>query len=95
MTKYESMYILKPNMEDQARNDIISKFSSVVENNGGKVEKVDEWGVKKLAYAINYITEGYYILMDFEAPSDVPAELNRNYKISDEVLRYIVINKEI
>ncbi|MEZ4358227.1 MAG: 30S ribosomal protein S6 [Eubacteriales bacterium] len=94
MAKYESMYILKPNMEDEKRTDIINKFSSIVENNGGKVEKVDEWGLKKLAYAINYITEGYYVLMDFEAGSDVPAELNRNYKISDEVLRYIVINKE-
>ena len=94
MTKYESMYILKPTLEDEERNELIAKFKGIVENNGGKVEKVDEWGKRKLAYAINYITEGYYVLMDFEAASDVPAELNRNYKISDNVLRYIVINKE-
>jgi small subunit ribosomal protein S6 len=62
-----------------------------VEQNGGKVEAVDEWGQRKLAYEINYIKEGYYVLMTFESGPELPAELERNYNISDSVLRYNVI----
>ena len=91
MNKYESMYILKPDLTDEARNAQIEKFKSLVEQNGGKIEKVDEWGQKKLAYEINYIKEGYYVLMTFESAPELPAELERNYKISDSVLRYNVI----
>lgn len=91
MNKYESMYILKPDMEEEARKAIIERFKTLVESNGGKVEKVDEWGSRKLAYEIDYIKEGYYVLMTFEAGSELPAELERNYNISDSVLRYNVI----
>ena len=94
MSKYETMYVLKTTLEEEARKQAIAKFSEVIEKNGGKVEKVDEWGNRKLAYAVNYINEGYYVLADFEAGPDVPAELNRNFKISDDILRYIVIKKE-
>ncbi|MEF9863956.1 MAG: 30S ribosomal protein S6 [Christensenellaceae bacterium] len=94
MTKYESMYILKPEMEEEKRIALIDKFSSIVTANGGTIEKVDEWGKKRLAYPIQYINDGYYILMTFEAEPTLPAELERNYKISDDVLRYMVINLE-
>jgi len=91
MNKYESMYILKPDMEEEARKALIERFKTLVEENGGKVEKVDEWGQRKLAYEIDYIKEGYYVLMTFEAGPELPAELERNYNISDSVLRYNVI----
>lgn len=91
MNKYESMYILKPDLDDEARKALIEKFSTLVAENGGKVEKVDEWGQRKLAYEINYIKEGYYVLMTFEAPAELPLELERNYNISDSVLRFNVI----
>lgn len=91
MNQYESMYILKPDIEDEARKALIEKFSALVTDNGGKIEKVDEWGQRKLAYEINYIKEGYYVLMTFEAPSEFPLELERNYKISDSILRFNVI----
>lgn len=91
MNKYESLYVLKPDIEEEARKALIEKFKTLVEQNGGKVEKVDEWGVRKLAYEIDYIKEGYYVLMTFESGPELPAELERNYNISDSVLRYNVI----
>ncbi len=91
MNRYESLYVLKPDVEEEARKALIEKFKSLVESNGGKVEKIDEWGNKKLAYEINYIKEGYYVLMTFESGPEFPEELERNYNISDSVLRYNVI----
>lgn len=91
MNKYESLYIMKPDVEEEARKALIEKFKSLVESNGGNVEKIDEWGTKKLAYEIDYIKEGYYVLMTFESSPEFPAELERNYNISDSVLRYNVI----
>ncbi|MEA5002472.1 MAG: 30S ribosomal protein S6 [Christensenella sp.] len=92
MTKYESMYILKPDMEEEKKDALVKRFSDIVTNNGGTVEKIDEWGKKRLAYPIHYINDGYYVLMHFEAESELPTELERNYKISDDVLRFMVIN---
>lgn len=94
MIKYESMYILKPDMEEEKKDALVKRFSDIVEKSGGKVEKIDEWGKKRLAYPIQYINDGYYVLMTFEADPALPAELERNYKIADDVLRYIVINLE-
>ncbi len=91
MNKYESMYILKPDLAEETRKALIEKFSGIVTENGGKIENIDEWGQRKLAYEIDYIKEGYYVLMTFEAPSELPLELERNYNISDSVLRFNVI----
>ena len=63
MNKYEVMYVIDTALDDQARTDVINRFSGLVEANGGTVERVDEWGKRRLAYAINYKTEGYYVLM--------------------------------
>jgi small subunit ribosomal protein S6 len=91
MNKYESMYILKPNLDEETRTSLVERFKSLVEENGGKVEKVDELGQKKLAYEINYISEGYYVLMIFESPGEFPQELERIYGITDNVIRFNVI----
>lgn len=94
MNKYECMYILKPNLEDEKRNELIKRFSDVIEKDGGKVIDVDEWGVKKMAYEINYISDGYYILTHFEANPDLPLELERNFKINEDVMRFLVLKQE-
>ena len=94
MNKYEVMYVIDTALEDQARTDVVNRFSGIVENNGGKVERVDEWGKRRLAYPINYKTEGYYVLMYMTAPADLPRELERNFKISDAILRYLVTRLE-
>ena len=94
MNKYEVMYVVDAALEDQARQDVISRFNAVVENNGGKVERVDEWGKRRLAYPVNYKTEGYYVLMYMSAPSELPRELERNFKISDACIRYLITRLE-
>ncbi len=94
MNKYELMYIIDTAVEEEARKALIERFNGIVTQNGGKVEKVEEWGKRRLAYAIDYKTEGYYVLVNFEAESPVPAEVERNLKITDSVIRYQVIRLE-
>ena len=94
MNSYEVLYIVKPDMEEEARAALISKFSELVTNIGGEVENIDEWGSRKLAYAINYITEGYYVLMNFKAKSDFPAELDRLMRINENIMRNMIVAKE-
>ena len=92
MTNYETMYILKPDLEEEKKDALIKKFSDIITDNGGEISKTDEWGKKKLAYPINYINDGYYVLTYFASNPEFPTELERNFKISDDVMRYIVIN---
>ena len=94
MNQYEVMYVIDTALEEQARTDLINRFSSLVEQNGGQVDRVDEWGKRRLAYAINYKTEGYYVLMYIAAPAELPRELERNFQINENVLRYMVIRYE-
>ena len=94
MNQSEVMYVIDTALEDSARTELINRFNELVVKNGGEVERVDEWGKRRLAYAINYKTEGYYVLMYIKAPAELPRELERNLKISDQVLRYLVIRYE-
>lgn len=93
MNKYEVLYILNASLDDAAKDELVEKFKAVVVNGGGSVEGVDKWGVKKLAYEINYKSEGFYVLMNFEAPAELPEELERQMRISDDVMRFIVVRK--
>ena len=94
MNQYEVMYVIDPTLDDGARVELINRFSELVKNHGGEGDRVDEWGKRRLAYAINYKTEGYYVLMYIKAPSSLPQELERNLQIADSVLRYLVIRYE-
>jgi small subunit ribosomal protein S6 len=91
MNKYEVLYIIDAGMEDQARTELIAHFSTLMTENGATIEKVDEWGKRRLAYAIDYKTEGYYVLTTFKANPDVPREIERNLQISESVIRYLVV----
>ena len=94
MNQYEVMYVIDPTLEDSARTELINRFSDLVKKNGGEVDRVDEWGKRRLAYAIQYKTEGYYVLMYIKAPAELPRELERNFQINENVLRYMVIRYE-
>ena len=94
MNKYEVVYIIDPAVEEEARKELIAKFNDLITGNGGSVEKVEEWGKRRLAYAIDYKTEGYYVLVNFQAESELPKELERNLQISESVIRYQVIRIE-
>lgn len=91
MNKYEVVYIIDPAVEEEARKELIAKYNALIANNGGSVDKVEEWGKRRLAYAIDYKTEGYYVLVNFQAESELPKELERNLQISDSIIRYQVI----
>ena len=93
MNKYEAMYIVTPEMEDEAIKGVIEKFSGIITANGGEIEKTDEWGRKKLAYAIDYKTEGYYVLVNFAAAPELPRELERNFRNDESILRYMVVRQ--
>lgn len=86
--KYEALYIVRPDLSDADVQKIADRFKGVVETNGGTVESASKWDKRKLAYEINGLKEGNYILMYFEAPAKVPAELSRLLGISDDVVRH-------
>ena len=94
MNQYEALYIIKPDLDGEATKALVEKFSALVESNGGVVDGIEEIGKRKLAYEINYISEGYYVLMNFSAQPAFPAELERNLKISEDIIRFLVIRKE-
>ncbi len=93
MNKYESVIIVNLNLEEESIKKLVKKFSDLI-NTDGKVESVEEVGKKKLAYEIKKNTEGYYIVFKFEAKSSLIAELERNYRITDEVIKFIVVKEE-
>ena len=93
MNKYEAMYIVTPEMEDEAIKGVIEKFSGIITATGGEIEKTDEWGRKKLAYPIDYKTEGYYVLVNFAAAPELPRELERNFRNDESILRYMVVRQ--
>ena len=94
MTKYEMLYILDTTLADEVKEEIIKKFEDVVTGNGGgTIEKTDRWGVKKLCYPINYKSEGYYVLMTFEAEKTVVVELKRIAAITDGVIRRLITKR--
>lgn len=93
MNKYEILYILAANLDEAAKDAQVEKYSALVTANGGEVESVNKWGVKRFAYEIDGKTEGYYVLMNFAADPAFPQELERQMRISDEVIRYMVVRK--
>ena len=94
MKKYETIFILDPSFDEEAVKASIEKFKGVIENGGGTVENVDEWGKRKLAYEIEKNTEGYYTLVNFSANPELPRELDRIFRITDTVIRHIIVKEE-
>lgn len=90
MRKYEMLYVLTADLSDEAKEEIIAKFEGTVKQAGGTVEKVDKWGIRKLAYPINYKTEGYYVCMTFQSDATLVKELKRVARITDGVIRRLI-----
>lgn len=90
MYNYETLFVLKPELDEEAIKANVSKFSDIITNGGGEIVSVDEWGKKKLAYPIQDRTEGYYVLTTFNAGGELPSELERNFRITEDVMRYLV-----
>lgn len=91
MNKYESVIIINPAVDEEKVKELTDRFSSLI-NENGKVEKVDVLGKKKLAYEVKKNKEGYYAIFYFEAKPELIAELERNYRITDDVIKFMTIN---
>ena len=94
MNNYESVIIINPSLDEQGIKDVITKFTDLINNNNGKVENVDEMGKRKLAYEIKKQSEGYYVVYTFEANPEFIKELERIYRITDSIMKFITIRKE-
>ncbi len=93
MNKYESVIIIEPNLDEEEIDNIIQKVRDIIEENGS-VTKVEKMGMKKLAYEIRKNKEGYYIVIYFEADPSIIAELERYYRITDDIIKYITVRKD-
>ena len=93
MNKYEMIYILDTACTEEKRESLIEKIEKVVLKAGGSVEKTEKWGVKKLAYPIDYKTEGYYVYMAFEGDSKLVQEMKRVIGIAENVIRRLITKR--
>jgi small subunit ribosomal protein S6 len=93
MNKYESIFVISALLEDEKIQEIIEKVKNLIESSG-QLEKVDEWGKRRLAYEVNDQKEGYYVLLHFSAEPEFPVELERIYKITEGVLKYLIVRRE-
>ena len=93
MRAYETLYIIRPELDEEQNGTVIEKFKSLVVNNGGEIAKLDKWGKRRLAYEIKHSREGLYVLMEFNGKAEIAAELDRVFRITDEVIKHMTINK--
>ena len=93
MTNYEVMFIIDPTIEDEKKDATVETVKGIIEADG-TVGEVDVWGMRKLAYPIQKNNDGYYVVIQFQAETQLPKELDRRLKISDVVMRHIIVNKD-
>lgn len=94
INSYETIFIIDSTKTEEETVALVDKFKSLIEKNG-EIESVDEWGRRRLAYPINDLTEGYYVLVNFKAKPEFPLELERVFGITDGILRQITIKKDV
>jgi len=94
MSKYELALVVNAKIEDDARTEVIDKIKAMIEGYDATITNVDEWGKKKLAYEIQKMKEGYYYFIQFEASTDVPAEIEQRLRIAEPVLRFLCVKQD-
>ena len=94
MSKYELALVVNAKIEDDARTEVIEKIKAMLEGFGATITNVDEWGKKRLAYEIQKMREGFYYFIQFDAASDVPAKVEQDVRIMDNVLRFLCVRKD-
>lgn len=92
LNKYECIFIIDPDLDEENTKALVEKFKNLLETSA-QLENIDEWGKRKLAYEIADKNEGYYVLVDFSAQPDFPREFERILKITDGILKYMIIKK--
>ena len=92
MDTYEAMLIVIPELDEEQVENTISRFQTIIERTGGEVGNVNHWGRRKLAYEIDHRTDGFYVVVEFTAGERTLAELKRILRVSDDVLRHMIVN---
>lgn len=93
MNKYEILYIIDTAVADEEKEQVVQAVKALVESNGGVAEEPDRWGVRKYAYSINYKSEGYYVLMNFEAEDALPKLITDKLNINKNIVRFMIVAK--
>jgi len=91
MRNYEIMYIIRPNIEEEAQKELIERFTNILSDNGATIEKVDELGSRRLAYEINDFRDGYYVVINFKGDTQAVNEFDRQAKFTDDIIRHMVV----
>ena len=94
MRKYEIMYIIRPNIEDEAKKALVERFNGILADNGAEVMETKDWGKRRLAYEINDFRDGYYMLVQVQAEAAAVQEFDRLAKISEDIIRHMVTKVE-
>lgn len=94
MSKYELIFVVNAKIEDDERAAVVDKCKALIERFGGTITNVDEWGKRRLAYEIQKMKEGFYYVVQFDAPTSAPAEIESRIRIMDNVMRYLVVKRE-
>ncbi|QTN01180.1 30S ribosomal protein S6 [Sediminibacillus dalangtanensis] len=94
MRNYEIMYIVRPDIEEEAQTALIERFNKILTDNGAEIDKVDEKGKKRLAYEINNYRDGYYVLINFKGDETAINEFDRQAKYSDDIIRHIAVRED-
>ncbi|MFA5449163.1 MAG: 30S ribosomal protein S6 [Clostridia bacterium] len=90
MNKYQMLFIIENSLDDEAKAATVEKYSELIVSLGGAIQTVDKWGTRTFAYPINYKTEGYYVLITFESDGAILAEIERQMRISDSIVRQMI-----
>lgn len=93
-TKYETIFIINPELAEDATKALVEKFTGLMTENKAVIDNISEWGKRRLAYPINDYNDGYYVLVNFTSVPSFPAELDRVYHITDGILRSLIIKVE-
>ncbi|RFU62496.1 30S ribosomal protein S6 [Peribacillus glennii] len=94
MRKYEIMYIIRPNIEEDAKKALVERFNTILTDNGAEVTEAKEWGKRRLAYEINDFRDGYYMLLKVNAPAEAIQEFDRLAKINEDIIRQMATKEE-
>ncbi len=94
MAIYETMFILKPELENEIEEELVNNLQAVLKKLGGEIDKTDDWGKRKLAYEIDKFNEGHYYLMQFTGSHEIIPELEHFFRVNDAVIRFIIVRED-
>ncbi|HEX6593330.1 MAG TPA: 30S ribosomal protein S6 [Bacillota bacterium] len=94
MRKYEIMYIIRPDIEEEAHTQLIERFNNILTDHGAEIEKVDELGKRRFAYEIDNYRDGFYVVINFKSDGKAVNEFDRLAKYSDDIIRHIVVRED-